>query len=574
MAVRFNNPAPTYFDSDGTTPLNAGELNFYEVGTTDRKNTWPDNELSQSPNPNPVQLSSVGLQPNIFLDGDYRVILTDATRTQIYDKDHVNGVFAFTQLTVEGTASITNMSNAPALTITSSDTALTVLSDHTTNYGVEFSFRAATTGSDFFIHGSSSDTSIRTVLEVVQDNSQATGATTMTVKNNSTGLAILARGGITCLDTVTGSTLKATETTTIGATSEIGYTEFQGIMITGSGSVNDVTIRNHDDDTVISIPEGTFTTNFAGSANFLGSISAASDSTIGDLTLADGSITDASGTISFGSDNIETTGTITGNLNPLRGYIDGFITSTEVGNENEGIRVTPGICTDSSNTISISLATDMTKRITDGGGAWAAGNNQVGLALGATHSSDTWYHVFAVIITANPDADVMFDTDINCANGVASHNVEFYRRIGSIRTDPGLDIIPYFQNSEVFLWDIPHKDYDQVPGTYPDINDLVTTVVLRVPPGVAVEANIVFSVNNPGTLTKALITNSIQDETSPDDDNQTFPYDDNTEAITFSSSYRHFTNLSSELRFQFAGGIPTTIVRIQTVGWRDLRGRE
>jgi hypothetical protein len=46
-------------------------------------------------------------------------------------------------------------------------------------------------------------------------------------------------------------------------------------------------------------------------STFTGTISAATGSTIGNLTLANGSITDSSGAISFGNENISTTGTAT-----------------------------------------------------------------------------------------------------------------------------------------------------------------------------------------------------------------------------------------------------------------------
>ena len=46
-------------------------------------------------------------------------------------------------------------------------------------------------------------------------------------------------------------------------------------------------------------------------------LSAATGSTIGNLTLANGSITDSSGAISFGDENISTTGTISSGSSTL-----------------------------------------------------------------------------------------------------------------------------------------------------------------------------------------------------------------------------------------------------------------
>ena len=52
--------------------------------------------------------------------------------------------------------------------------------------------------------------------------------------------------------------------------------------------------------------------NASGTLAVTSTISAASGSTVGNLTLADGSITDSSGAISFGNENLSTTGNITG----------------------------------------------------------------------------------------------------------------------------------------------------------------------------------------------------------------------------------------------------------------------
>ena len=61
-----------------------------------------------------------------------------------------------------------------------------------------------------------------------------------------------------------------------------------------------------DDTTLVTITTG-------GNVTTTGTITAATGSTIGNLTLANGSITDTSGTISFGDENLTATGTITGN---------------------------------------------------------------------------------------------------------------------------------------------------------------------------------------------------------------------------------------------------------------------
>jgi hypothetical protein len=92
MAVRLSNPAPRFFTDSGE-PLSAGRLYFYEPATTTPKNTYADNGLT-TPNTNPVILSSSGLMPNIFLDGSYKVLLTDKDGVQQsgYPRDDVNSL--------------------------------------------------------------------------------------------------------------------------------------------------------------------------------------------------------------------------------------------------------------------------------------------------------------------------------------------------------------------------------------------------------------------------------------------------------------------------------------------------
>lgn len=76
-----------YFDNAGD-PLVDGKLYFYESGTTTEKITYADVSLT-TPNSNPVILSAAGRQPNIFFDGNARVILTDKDDVQIEVRDPV-----------------------------------------------------------------------------------------------------------------------------------------------------------------------------------------------------------------------------------------------------------------------------------------------------------------------------------------------------------------------------------------------------------------------------------------------------------------------------------------------------
>ena len=55
---------------------------------------------------------------------------------------------------------------------------------------------------------------------------------------------------------VTGTTVEATGDTSSGDNAAIGYTSAEGLILTGQGSTNDITIKNDADTAVVSIPTG------------------------------------------------------------------------------------------------------------------------------------------------------------------------------------------------------------------------------------------------------------------------------------------------------------------------------
>lgn len=72
-AYRFYDPAPVFFDTLGVDKVVNGTLTFYDIGTTNKRDTWSDADLTVL-NTNPVLLDSAGRPAvNIFLDGDYTV---------------------------------------------------------------------------------------------------------------------------------------------------------------------------------------------------------------------------------------------------------------------------------------------------------------------------------------------------------------------------------------------------------------------------------------------------------------------------------------------------------------------
>ena len=85
-----------------------------------------------------------------------------------------------------------------------------------------------------------------------------------------------------------------------------------GNLTLADGSITDssgsISFGNENLSTTGTLASGNLTVT--GTGSFSSTISAVTGSTIGNLTLADGSITDSSGTISFGNENLSTTGTL------------------------------------------------------------------------------------------------------------------------------------------------------------------------------------------------------------------------------------------------------------------------
>ena len=116
-----------------------------------------------------------------------------------------------------------------------------------------------------------------------------------------------------------------------------------GGVVLGAIKIAGTTLSS-DDSSTININEGLIvdgSMTVSGTTTFLGAINAGTGSTIGNLTLANGSITDSSGAISFGNENLTTTGTMTaatgstfGNLTLANGSITDSSGAISFGNEN------------------------------------------------------------------------------------------------------------------------------------------------------------------------------------------------------------------------------------------------
>ena len=95
-------------------------------------------------------------------------------------------------------------------------------------------------------------------------------------------------GAITTTGVITGGTVEATTDIAAGDNAAMGYTAAEGLILTGQGSTNDVTIKNDADADVIEIPTGTTNVTVAGNLGVGGTAVANTDtdtSNTGNVTL-------------------------------------------------------------------------------------------------------------------------------------------------------------------------------------------------------------------------------------------------------------------------------------------------
>jgi hypothetical protein len=123
----------------------------------------------------------------------------------------------------------------------------------------------------------------------------------------STG-SIQTDGGIGAVkEIVTDATFQPLGDTAASDKAAVGYTAGEGLILTGQGSTNDVTIKNDADADVITIPTGATGVVLAGALTLGGAVAGA-DNQVGRVNLIDyGEITNAIGSTGGGTQDIDLT---------------------------------------------------------------------------------------------------------------------------------------------------------------------------------------------------------------------------------------------------------------------------
>jgi len=133
-----------------------------------------------------------------------------------------------------------------------------------------------------FIHGSSA-----TVLSVAATDEIDLTATAIDINGNVdvSGTSTLASVDVTGV--ATAATFEPDGDTAAGDNAAIGYTAAEGLILTGQGSTNDVTIKNDADADVIEIPTGTQNVTMQGTLDVVGDLTAGTFTPDGDTAAGD-----------------------------------------------------------------------------------------------------------------------------------------------------------------------------------------------------------------------------------------------------------------------------------------------
>jgi hypothetical protein len=281
-----------------------------------------------------------------------------------------------------------------------------VIIKDTANASTTFSIKDTNNSSKFSVASASGNTSVSGTLEVTDTTTMSSAltingtdtensfiVTSSTNTNDYFALSVDADGATT-LSTVDNASNAAVFTLDIDGTiimnSKDTITDavlIDGTTVTLGGALNVTGLASLDGGIDV---DGSFTVaDTTGNIVTTGTLQAATGSTIGNLTLANGSITDSSGAISFDNENLTTTGNIT-SASLITGTLtvtDGSITDTVgsltldgasginiAGNASEIDITTTGLVDINGNTVNITSTANSSSALyinsTGGGALW------------------------------------------------------------------------------------------------------------------------------------------------------------------------------------------------------------
>lgn len=241
-----------------------------------------------------------------------------------------------------------------------------------------------------------------------------------------------------------------------------------------------------------------------------------------------------------------------------RNYIAGLQLANNGGDPNNSIDFGVGECRSDDQLFDLVLAATMTKQLNN---TWAAGSAAGGLFSGVKTAS-TWYHCFVIGNPSTGAIDAGFDTSPTAANAPSGWTK--HRRVGSILTDGGPNIIAFHQYGDDFRWDtLQALDLNAAPG-----DTLSHTITVTVPPDFKCEALLHFMTAAASAIYVRALDAADVAASATATPLGTFI---NGNATNMGAQVRVWTNTLKQIAYRETVSVTT---RIATVGWKDQRGKD
>jgi hypothetical protein len=248
----------------------------------------------------------------------------------------------------------------------------------------------------------------------------------------------------------------------------------------------------------------------------------------------------------------------------LRGYLAGL---QRTANTTTTLTLSDGVCVDDARTAVLSLSAGTINFATVGAD---------GLDAGALANS-TSYHVFAI---GKADGSTARLASASASSPTMPLGYTLKRRLGGFRTNGSAQVINYIQDGDDFFWSAPI--ITDVAASNPG-----ATAVLRaltVPGGVSVYAHIqVALLQNDNSTNAAYFSDPDTADTPPAVSTGLYSFLDtapfattagNVNLAVAASRLTVRTDTSARIRTRLAGSNVNTGLVINTLGWRDRRGRD
>ena len=239
-----------------------------------------------------------------------------------------------------------------------------------------------------------------------------------------------------------------------------------------------------------------------------------------------------------------------------RSAISGLTLSTA--GASTTMSIAAGQAADSGNVVLMSLAASINKTTS----AWAVGSGNGGLDTGSIAAS-TWYYFYAIRRPDTGVVDVVFSLSSSAPTLPTSYTQ--YRYIGAGFTNGSSQWTKFTQFGDSFAWDTPVLDYNTTGSTTAALQ------ALTVPRGRKMLAQFNLYVNQ--DTNQCYISDPANSDLAPSLTAAPLASFGFTSASFAGTTFGQcWTNTSAQIRHREANGTGT--VRIATLGWTDLRGKD